>query len=465
MNEMMMPGMTALLAMPEMGAGEAAVPVGGTGFSDVLAAAMPGVTAGAPVGGDAALVEDALVAEAPAAATIEVVPTPVVVHEAVAPDLAGRDSAAAPVAPAVALPARAAVAARLRAAMRAASLPQRQEADPVPPAVGAPVLPVIMASGPGAVPVGPSARRNLPAPVAARDVVAVQPGGVRQAMVVPPGWEVIPAGSPTVPPGWMGVPTPDTPPVPPGVVRPPTIVPPGWEIIPAGSPTVPPDWMGVQQPSPTAPGSQPVPLDYALVPPGSPTVPPGWTLPRVGAAPGAGRAAEVTAEPPGVGADTAVMPVAVAPAGVAAVAATAVSAPVAAAGVPIVAAPVVTVTSQRLGDVSIGIEGEPEALRVRLAGSAGAAGLMAADAPRLQAELAATGIRLQSIDFGGRIEASQAGSLAQNGQGAGGPAMSFGGGYQQQGEHRQRAAFAAAFVAEERPARGGQRDNSPDRYA
>ncbi len=62
--------------------------------------------------------------------------------------------------------------------------------------------------------------------------------------------------------------------------------------------------------------------------------------------------------------------------------------------------PALTVTSQALGDVRIGLEGGAQDLRVSLALAPGGAALVAADAARLAGDLAAGGIRLQSLDVG-----------------------------------------------------------------
>ena len=59
-----------------------------------------------------------------------------------------------------------------------------------------------------------------------------------------------------------------------------------------------------------------------------------------------------------------------------------------------------TVASATLGDVSIGLDGGPDDLRVSLGMAPGGAALVAADAARLVGDLAASGIRLQSLDVG-----------------------------------------------------------------
>lgn len=61
----------------------------------------------------------------------------------------------------------------------------------------------------------------------------------------------------------------------------------------------------------------------------------------------------------------------------------------------------VVVSSDRLGVVRIGIEGAPGDLRVSLGLSPAAAVIVAADTPRLLADLAAGGVRLQSLDLSG----------------------------------------------------------------
>ena len=71
-------------------------------------------------------------------------------------------------------------------------------------------------------------------------------------------------------------------------------------------------------------------------------------------------------------------------------------------------------TSDRLGAVRIGIDGAPGELRVSLGLSPAAAAIVAADAPRLIADLAATGARLQSLDVsGGGFTGGQAPSPGQ----------------------------------------------------
>lgn len=59
------------------------------------------------------------------------------------------------------------------------------------------------------------------------------------------------------------------------------------------------------------------------------------------------------------------------------------------------------VESGRLGAVRIGIEGDAGDLKVSLGLSPAAAALVAAEAPRLIADLAAGGVRLQSLDVSG----------------------------------------------------------------
>jgi hypothetical protein len=88
-----------------------------------------------------------------------------------------------------------------------------------------------------------------------------------------------------------------------------------------------------------------------------------------------------------------------------------------------VAAPVsdagLVVDSEALGAVEIGVEGGGQDLRVRLSGSSAAAGAMAAEAPRLLAELTAAGLRVQSLAFDGRVDAgadAPAGFAAGSGQ-------------------------------------------------
>ena len=57
------------------------------------------------------------------------------------------------------------------------------------------------------------------------------------------------------------------------------------------------------------------------------------------------------------------------------------------------------VASDRLGDVRIGIEGTAHDLKISLGLAPAAAAIVAADAPRLIADLAAGGVRLQSLDL------------------------------------------------------------------
>lgn len=60
-----------------------------------------------------------------------------------------------------------------------------------------------------------------------------------------------------------------------------------------------------------------------------------------------------------------------------------------------------TVTTPALGDVRIALDGGPQDLRVALAMGAGGAALVSADVARLGSDLAAQGLRLQSLDVGG----------------------------------------------------------------
>ncbi|PZN92713.1 MAG: hypothetical protein DCF31_15135 [Alphaproteobacteria bacterium] len=60
-----------------------------------------------------------------------------------------------------------------------------------------------------------------------------------------------------------------------------------------------------------------------------------------------------------------------------------------------------TVTTPALGDVRIALDGGPQDLRVALAMGAGGAALVSADVARLGIDLAAQGLRLQSLDVGG----------------------------------------------------------------
>jgi hypothetical protein len=107
----------------------------------------------------------------------------------------------------------------------------------------------------------------------------------------------------------------------------------------------------------------------------------------------------------------------------------------------------VPVTTDRFGDVRIGLEGGAQDLKVSLSVAQGAPSLLAAEAPRLAADLAANGIRLQSLDVGG-----------------------FGGSAPEHGAPRQSAAgvppapqTAAANAAFAAPSRAGRA--ATDRYA
>ena len=102
------------------------------------------------------------------------------------------------------------------------------------------------------------------------------------------------------------------------------------------------------------------------------------------------------------------------------------------------------ISTESFGHVRIGLEGDATDLRVSLAVSSGAPALLAADAPRLAADLAANGIRLQSLDVG---------SFAGGASGGGGqqrPATPQGG-----------APATAAFAAPPPPSRPA----AADRYA
>jgi hypothetical protein len=60
------------------------------------------------------------------------------------------------------------------------------------------------------------------------------------------------------------------------------------------------------------------------------------------------------------------------------------------------------ISSDTLGAVTVGLDGGPQDLRLRLDAGPLAAGLLAADAPRLIADLAAQGVRLYALDIGGQ---------------------------------------------------------------
>jgi hypothetical protein len=72
----------------------------------------------------------------------------------------------------------------------------------------------------------------------------------------------------------------------------------------------------------------------------------------------------------------------------------------------------ISVASDTLGPVDIGVDGGGEDLRVRFSADAGAARVMAAEAPRLLADLAAQGVRVQALAFDGRVEPDAAPGLA-----------------------------------------------------
>jgi hypothetical protein len=106
------------------------------------------------------------------------------------------------------------------------------------------------------------------------------------------------------------------------------------------------------------------------------------------------------------------------------------------------------VTTETFGPVRIGLEGDVADLRVSLAVSAGAPALLAVDAPRLAADLAANGIRLQSLDVGS-FAGGAGGSLA-------------GGGGQQRPAGQQAATLpTGSFAAPPSPSRAA----AADRYA
>ena len=115
------------------------------------------------------------------------------------------------------------------------------------------------------------------------------------------------------------------------------------------------------------------------------------------------------------------------------------------------AAGAMLVTSERLGDVRIGLEGGPQDLRVSFAAAPGSAGVLAADAPRLAAELAANGLRLQSFDVSGAGAGGGSGLGTRSGDGR--PA-------------RGSAADVASVFAGDAPASARDRRSLPsDRYA
>lgn len=125
----------------------------------------------------------------------------------------------------------------------------------------------------------------------------------------------------------------------------------------------------------------------------------------------------------------------------------------------------ITVASDSLGDVGIRLEGGLQDLRVQFSGSMAAANTMAADAPRLIADLAVGGVRVQSLDFAARAEA---GPAAELGSGAGqslanGPGQPQGDGRPRQAPLPRAAAGETLFA--EAPRDGARRPASPDRYA
>jgi hypothetical protein len=94
-----------------------------------------------------------------------------------------------------------------------------------------------------------------------------------------------------------------------------------------------------------------------------------------------------------------------------------------------------SVASDALGPVDIGVDGGGEDLRVRFSADAGAARVMAAEAPRLLADLAAQGVRVQALAFDGRVETGAEPGFAA---GAGG-----GGSQQPSGQLGGQPGFAA----------------------
>lgn len=83
----------------------------------------------------------------------------------------------------------------------------------------------------------------------------------------------------------------------------------------------------------------------------------------------------------------------------------------------------IAVASDRLGAVRIGIEGTALDLKVSLGLAPGAAAIVAADVPRLVADLAASGVRLQSLDIagGGAFGGGQFGDAQPQGRQGGQP--------------------------------------------
>ena len=127
--------------------------------------------------------------------------------------------------------------------------------------------------------------------------------------------------------------------------------------------------------------------------------------------------------------------------------------------------PMLTVASDRLGDVGIGLQGGPQDLRVQLSGSASAAGALLADASRLVADLAASGLRLHSLDIGGDAGSGQASAQAGGQAASQGSSQNFG---QPAGDGRPRGApppAVAAFAADSAGQLTTRRAPLSDRYA
>lgn len=75
--------------------------------------------------------------------------------------------------------------------------------------------------------------------------------------------------------------------------------------------------------------------------------------------------------------------------------------------------PLTNVATEAFGTVRIGVDGDARDLKVSLSVTVGTPALLAADAPRLAADLAANGIRLQSLDVGSFTGGTASGGHSQ----------------------------------------------------
>lgn len=126
------------------------------------------------------------------------------------------------------------------------------------------------------------------------------------------------------------------------------------------------------------------------------------------------------------------------------------------------AAQAMTVESQVLGPVEIGVEGGEQDLRVHLAGNSLAAATMAAEAPRLLAELAANGLRVQSLAFDGP---GLAGDVAGQGGNSGQSGSSQPGSSQPGSDRRPAVAVATGQVRPAEAPAAVLRPRISERYA